>query len=245
MTAFRAVVVWRVLLTVAAVVIVWTSLLPSEDLPADLLLSDKLLHLLGYLLLGVLAVLSRIRWPWAVALVIAFGLALEVAQGLGGSRAFEWSDLAAEAVGALAGVLLTDRIVREVDARRADQAREQKRERRRERRDRQRSQQPERAMNPVRAAARRGAPTWQQVAQRQGAKCWLCGTRTYEQDRTRDASGREHLGATYPCVDLVLAIESGGTYEDANVRLAHRHCAAARRANPALARFGRPPRTYP
>lgn len=245
MTASRAVLAWRVLLAVAAAIIALTSLLPPEDLPDGVLLSDKLLHLLGYLLLGVLAVLSRIRWPWALTVVIAFGLALEVAQGLGGSRAFEWSDLAADAMGALAGVLLTARIVGESDARRADRERERKRERRRERRDRQRSQQPARAMNPVRAAARRGAPTWQQVAQRQGAKCWLCGTRTYEQDRLRDDSGREHLGATFPSVDLVLAIESGGTYEDANVRLAHRHCAAARRGNPSLTRFGRPRRTYP
>jgi VanZ family protein len=243
-TTFRAVVVWRVLLAAVAVAIAWGSLLPSEDLPGNLLLSDTLLHLLGYLVLGALAVLSRFSWPWALGIVITFGLALEVAQGMGGSRMFQWSDLAADALGALAGVLLTARIVREVDARRADRDRQQKRQTRRERRDRQRNPAPKRAMNPVKAAARRGAPTWQQVAQRQGGKCWLCGTRTYEQDRARDAAGREALGATFPCVDFVVAVESGGTYEDANVRLAHRHCAAARRANPSLTQFGRPRRTY-
>ena len=103
----------------------------------------------------------------------------------------------------------------------------------------------ERAMNPAKAAARSGPPRWQQVAERQGGKCWLCGTRTYADDRTRVGTGAERLGATYPTVDYVLPIEQGGTYERDNVRLAHQHCRDLRRANPARREYGSPRRTYP
>lgn len=244
MTSPRAALAARILLVAAAGVVAWTSLLPPDDLPSSFGLSDKVMHLVGYLVLGVLAVLSGLPRLWAVASVVAFGLLLELAQGVLGYRSFEWADLGADALGAVAGVVVTDRIVRELRRNADAEAQQRKRERRRERRERARHPASERAMNRERAAARRGEPSWKQVAQRQGGKCWLCGTRTYEQDRTRDTAGRERLGATYPCVDYVVAIEAGGSYDDANVRLAHRHCAAARRANPALATFGRPPRTY-
>lgn len=243
MTA-RMLVLWRVLLIAAAAGVAWSSLLPPDDLPAGVGGYDKALHALGYAVLGVLAVLSGIRWPLAIAVVIAFGLVIEGAQGIVGYRSFEWADLVADGLGAVAGVLLTARIREEMVRSRSGRMREQKRADRRARREARRSPVVERPRNAARAAARRGAPTWQQVTQRQGPKCWLCGTRTYEEDRVRDASGVEHLGRTYPCVDVVTPIESGGTYEDGNVRLAHRHCAAARRDNPGLQEFGRPPRTY-
>lgn len=100
-------------------------------------------------------------------------------------------------------------------------------------------------MNPARAAARSGPPRWQQVAERQGGKCWLCGTRTYPDDRRRTGPGSEQQGATYPTVDYVVPIDQGGTYEQDNVRLAHRHCRDVRVANPARREFGTPPRTFP
>jgi 5-methylcytosine-specific restriction endonuclease McrA len=103
----------------------------------------------------------------------------------------------------------------------------------------------DRAMSPAKIAARSGPPRWQQVEQRTGAKCWLCGTRVYPDDRMRVKHGGVRLGATYPTVDYVVAIDRGGTYEPDNVRLAHRHCQAARQANPARTQYGRPPRTYP
>lgn len=232
----------RIAFAAALAAVAWTSLLPPDDVPSAFGFSDKVLHLAGYAVLGVLAVLSGLRWPVAIGVVVGWGLVLEVAQGLLGYRSFEWLDLLADAIGAAAGVLITARIVAEVNTRRAVRAQDAKRERRRQRRERART--PENPMNPAKAAARRGAPTWQQVAQRRGGKCWLCGTRTYPEDRLRAKDGRERLGATYPEVDYVLAIESGGTYEDDNVRLAHRHCAATRRAKPHLTAFGRPPRTY-
>lgn len=100
-------------------------------------------------------------------------------------------------------------------------------------------------MNPVRAAARKGAPRWQQVEQRQGSRCWLCETRTYPDDRRRVAAGEERLGATYPTVDYVVPIGSGGTYEFENLRIAHRHCQALRVADSARQKYAAPQRTFP
>lgn len=101
------------------------------------------------------------------------------------------------------------------------------------------------AMNPSRAAARKGPPRWQLVAERQGSKCWLCGTRTYPDDRQRVAVGNERLGAAYPTVDYVVAIDKGGTYEQDNVRIAHRQCSERRLANPGRTEFAPPKRTFP
>lgn len=241
----RGVMVWRALWAVASLAVAWSSLLPPDDLPPSLGLSDKVLHLMGYGVLGVLAVLSGLRWPWAITAVVGFGLVMEVAQGLLGYRSFEWADLGADAIGAVAGAVITSRVLDEVRRSRTLRDQEAKRQRRRDRREQERETVTTPRRNRAKAASRKGAPTWQQVSQRQGPKCWLCGTRTYADDRHRDPSGREHLGKTYPCVDLVVSIDAGGTYEDANVRLAHRHCAAARHHNPSLNQFGRPPRTYP
>jgi type II secretory pathway pseudopilin PulG len=129
--------------------------------------------------------------------------------------------------------------------RRREREQERKRESRRQRRLEQEARSRERAMNPAKAAARSGPPRWQQVAERQGAKCWLCGTRTYSDDRTRVGTGTERMGATYPTVDYVLPIEQGGTYERDNVRLAHQHCRDLRRANLGRRDYGSPRRTYP
>lgn len=232
----------RAVFGIGLAAVAWTSLLPPEDLPSTFGLSDKVLHVAGYAALGALATLSGLRWPVALAVVIGWGLGLELIQGALGYRSFEWLDLVADGIGAVTGVLVTGRIRSAIDGRRAARDHEAKRIRRRERRARART--PANPMNPARAAARRGAPTWQQVAQRQGSKCWLCGTRTYADDRERDRTGHERLGATYPEVDYVIALEAGGTHADDNVRIAHRHCAATRRAKPHLTTFGRPPRTY-
>ncbi len=238
----RLILAARVGFAFALGAVAWASLLPPDDLPDPFGLSDKLLHVIGYALLGVLAVMSGLRWPVAWLVVVGWGLLLESAQGMLGYRSFEWWDLVADALGAGAAVIVTSRILVEVRSRREALQRERKRARRKERRAK--AQSSEKSRNPARAAARRGAPTWQQVSAKQGSKCWLCGTRTYADDHRRDASGTDRLGKCFPCVDYVVALESGGTYAESNLRLAHRHCASARRANPALTTFGRPPRTF-
>lgn len=140
-------------------------------------------------------------------------------------------------------VLLLRGPAREWQQRRAVRAQDRKRAARKERQQARERGNPERAMNREKAAARSGEPTWQQVAQRSGSKCWLCGTRTFTDDRTRTATG-ERLGATYPTVDYVVSPANGGGYGADNTRIAHRHCAAARAKNPAREKYGTPPRTY-
>lgn len=106
--------IWQLAFGVALVAVAWTSLLPPDDLPPDMGISDKVVHALAYTALGALAVLSSIRWPVAIALVVAFGLLLEILQGLSGYRSFEWADLLADAVGAAVGALLTVVVTRRV-----------------------------------------------------------------------------------------------------------------------------------
>jgi hypothetical protein len=128
--------------------------------------------------------------------------------------------------------------------RRRERAQQRKREWRRQREAEKERRRVERAMNPAKAAAKKGPPRWQQVAERQGSKCWLCGTRTFPDDRRRIDVGEERYGATYPTVDYVVALDRGGTYAPDNVRIAHRHCAQVRAQNPARTEFGSPKRTY-
>ncbi len=158
-------------------------------------------------------------------------------------RAVTWALIAVLALAALA-LLLREPFTR-WRRRRREQEQDRKRENRRQRRRAQAERRSERAMNPARAAARSGPPRWQQVAERQGGKCWLCGTRTYPDDRRRTGPGSEQLGATYPTVDFVLPIEQGGDYQLDNVRLAHRHCRDVRIANSSRREFGSPRRTFP
>jgi 5-methylcytosine-specific restriction endonuclease McrA len=232
----------RVLLAIAVAGTIWTSLLPPDDLPGGFGLYDKLVHGVGYAALTALALASGLRWPAALASVIGLGVGLEIVQGLLGYRSFEWMDVVADSVGAAVAVLLLHRPLAQWRRRVAEREQEAKRAARRERRQ-QAVQAPERPMNPAKAAARSGPPRWQQVMERQGTKCWLCGTRVYPDDR--EGSGKQAtFGATYPEVDLVVPLEQGGSYAWDNVRLAHRACRRGRTARPDDTTFTTPSRTY-
>ena len=150
----------RALLVLAVGGVAYASLAPTDDLPAPLLGSDKLTHALGYLAIGVLAVASAVPAWAAFAGAVAFGLLLEVLQGWLGYRSFEWGDVLADALGALAGILLARPWVgqwrRWLDSR----AHERKRAWRRARRDSERVPS-DRHRNEVRAAARTEAPAWE------------------------------------------------------------------------------------
>lgn len=154
-----------------------------------------------------------------------------------------WVLLAVLAVVAL--VILLRGPWREWRRRREERARDRKRAERRERRASREQGNPDRALNKAKVAARTGGPTWQQVAARQGRKCWLCGRGTHEDDRERQRDGSTRYGAAYPCVVFEVPIDQGGTYEVGNSRLAHRHCAALRESNPGRTQYGAPKRTYP
>ena len=128
-------------------------------------------------------------------------------------------------------------------ARRRQREVEKKRAWRRQR-ELERAQRSGPAMNQAKVAARKGLPRWQQVAGRQGSKCWLCGTRTYPDDRQRVAAGEERLGAAYPVVDLVLPLDDGGTYDPDNLRIAHRQCSERRVVKPDRTDYRAPKRTF-
>jgi 5-methylcytosine-specific restriction endonuclease McrA len=132
----------------------------------------------------------------------------------------------------------------ELQSRRRAHAQERKRQWRRQREADRERRRVERAMNPAKAAARKGEPKWQQVAERHGSKCWLCGTRTYPDDRRRVDVGEERPGATYPAVDYIVPIDRGGTYEMDNLRIAHRACRERRLVNPTRTEYGSPKRTF-
>ena len=93
-------------------VVIWGSLLPGTSTPIrtlDLLgVPDKALHLAGYALLATLPALHESRRVLALSLVgaLLLGLALELAQSAVEGRSFEFGDLAANAAGLLAGLLL-------------------------------------------------------------------------------------------------------------------------------------------
>ena len=97
-------VVWVWL--VASVVIL--SLLPASIAPEELV-DGGLGHGLAYLVLAVIpvAALQRRAMAFAVALsMIPLGILLEVLQIHIPGRAFEWADIAANILGAAAGVVL-------------------------------------------------------------------------------------------------------------------------------------------
>ena len=98
----------RVLFVLALVFIVVESVVPSEDVPGAAVVSDKVLHVLGYFVLGALASASLLpRRPVIVFVcLLGFGFALELVQRQLGYRSFEWGDLAADALGIGLGVIL-------------------------------------------------------------------------------------------------------------------------------------------
>lgn len=93
----------RVAFILVLAVTVWGSLVPTESLPSSSV-SDKVLHLGGYLVLGALAIASGFSRLYGFLFVMGVGLVLEIAQGITGYRSFEVKDLVVDAVGAAIGV---------------------------------------------------------------------------------------------------------------------------------------------
>jgi VanZ family protein len=96
----------RTILVLGLAAVAWASLLPPDDIPSGVLGSDKAMHAIGYAGLGFLASAAALRPVVSVAVLVAFGLLLEIAQRMTGYRSFEWLDLAADALGAVLGVVV-------------------------------------------------------------------------------------------------------------------------------------------
>jgi VanZ family protein len=71
-------------------------------------------HALAYAGLGAVAVFAqrRPRLGLTLAMVIGYGVALEGLQGGIGLRSFQWTDIAANSLGALTGVAVAARVGR-------------------------------------------------------------------------------------------------------------------------------------
>lgn len=88
--------------------------MPPPARPAPMLINDKLLHFVGFFVLGLLTVWRlgdgerRLRWPaiagWYAFLII-YGIFDEGTQELVG-RSFEWTDWLADCSGAMVGMLI-------------------------------------------------------------------------------------------------------------------------------------------
>jgi VanZ family protein len=102
----------RALWITAMLLVLVTALIPVptlRELPSH---TDKLVHLLCYFVLGLLAVLSQrgsgARLAAATAMA-AFGIVVELLQGLLPWRSFEWMDIVANvagvAIGSVTGLL--------------------------------------------------------------------------------------------------------------------------------------------
>ena len=96
------------------------SLVPGPDIGV----SDKLSHLVTYFLLAgwfSLLAANRISLGWTVIGLIAYGMLIELLQGMTSYRYPEWGDVLANAIGVLAGILLyfspLPRLLRSVDSR--------------------------------------------------------------------------------------------------------------------------------
>ncbi len=98
---------WLALWLAGVTVLVVVCLVPSPDLP-DLKVSDKLEHALAFALLAGSAVQLFERWRALVAVafgLLALGIGIEFAQALfTTTRAMEAADVAADAVGIVAGL---------------------------------------------------------------------------------------------------------------------------------------------
>lgn len=90
----------RPVLAAAILVITWLALTPQPDAPG--LGWDKLNHVAAFLVLAALAEAGwpgRAALPWRLALVLVYGLGIELVQGLLAYRQASALDFAADALG--------------------------------------------------------------------------------------------------------------------------------------------------
>ena len=103
----------QAIFVVALIVVAWQSLVPSDDVLVRTEY-DKAGHALVYAVLGALAAFAmkrpRVLPAWIG--VVAFGLALEIAQDVSGYRSFEVVDLIADAFGSVIGAGIVVQIAR-------------------------------------------------------------------------------------------------------------------------------------
>ena len=107
MLKLRFPVVWWSLGWVLVAGVIFGSLLPGRLL-VNIAPTDKLLHAGSYfvLMLWFSGLYPRKRYALIALMLLALGLALDLAQGFSSSRMFDMRDVAANAGGILVGLLL-------------------------------------------------------------------------------------------------------------------------------------------
>jgi len=116
----RLAAAWYAIGAVMLLAVALISLVPGPDIGV----SDKLSHLVTYFLLAgwfSLLAINRTRLGWSVIGLIAYGMLIELLQGMTSYRHPEWGDVLANGIGVLAGILLyfspLPRLLRSVDSR--------------------------------------------------------------------------------------------------------------------------------
>jgi len=116
----RLATIWYVIGVIMLLGVAVVSLIPSPDIGV----SDKLSHLVAYFFLAgwfSLLASNRTALGWTAIGLIAYGMLIELLQGLTAYRYPEWGDVIANGIGVLVGALLyfspLPRLLRFVDAR--------------------------------------------------------------------------------------------------------------------------------
>ena len=92
---------WRAVFLAVMLGTLVAALLPSTGVPHAFPWQDKLMHAVAFAMLAILGWRARLVRPLPLfACLVAFGLAIEVAQSFTATRQAELLDLVADAVGA-------------------------------------------------------------------------------------------------------------------------------------------------
>jgi len=101
----KLVKIWYLLGGLMLLAVGTISLMPAPDVGVN----DKLSHLVTYFFLGgwfSLLATNRVSLGWTIIGLIAYGILLELLQGMTAYRYAEWGDVLANASGTMAGILL-------------------------------------------------------------------------------------------------------------------------------------------
>ena len=101
----KLVKIWYLLGGLMLLAVGTISLMPVPDFGVN----DKLSHLVTYFFLGgwfSLLATNRVSLGWTIIGLIAYGILLELLQGMTAYRYAEWGDVLANASGTMAGILL-------------------------------------------------------------------------------------------------------------------------------------------
>ena len=103
--ALKLVKLWYLLGGLMLLAVGFASLMPVPDVGV----SDKFSHLVTYFLLAgwfSLIAANRVSLGWTIIGLIAYGILLELLQGMTAYRYAEWGDVLANASGTMAGILM-------------------------------------------------------------------------------------------------------------------------------------------